>query len=65
MGIALLILVKCVALWTHGGQSFLAKWPRFVILSTWLTVISVVAAIVNYTWETLEHTGWLFFVYWV
>ena len=62
MGITLLILVKCVALWTNGGEdSFLAKWPRFVILITWLAVISVVAVIINYTWETQEHTG-LFFM---
>ena len=27
------------------------------LLSAWLKVISLVATIVNYTWETLEHTG--------
>ena len=42
-------------------MSFLIGGMKLIL--TWLIVISVVAVIVNYTWETLEHTGWLFFVF--
>ena len=56
LGITLLILVKCLTLWTNE-TNFLARWPNYVILCNWTISSICVALSMNSSWGTVEHTG--------
>lgn len=57
IGITLLTVVRCVVLWTGEESSFLARWPRLVILASWIMVITTGFLLIYSSWGTLEHTG--------